>query len=334
MKTGGRPTVLVGWIVILAGTFSVVVGLVITVMSPPKPTYEGKTAAQWFRELEREYPAPPSGILRGAIIVGGSSSGGMIARMPNGSIVTVPPTPKPSEIGPSFEGLKKLGPPAVEYLIRVLRRRDSWFSRRYASMFPRLPATLRNYLPAPVSCDEVRRHAVVALSGMGPLARPAAPALIEALRDGVALDETLDTLAMLRVAPAELDPLIETLAIAGEEKEIIRIASALSLRRPVVARALAGALRGPSQALRERAGRMLAEIGADAAPAVSALALELRHSDEQIRYASARALGEIGPAASAAAPDLRRALSDESGLVRSAAARALTNIVVVGAEPK
>ncbi len=301
---------------ILVAAIVTLAGGAVFVLTRREPRYEGRTAAQWFGEFDRELTLPPFRIPFGATIVGSPGPLNMIVRMQDGSVVSLTRGPGPlRQIGPATEALKKLGPSAVEYLIRILKTRDSWFSFRYASVFPRLPATLQKYLPIPVSGDQTRRHVVMALSGM--LKQGASPdaALVTAIRE-------------------EGSRLVEDLARAGRGAEAMAMVQALDLRSPGAAWALGEALLSPGSdaRLRDGAGRRLIQMGPIARSAVPALRRALGDPDTQIRYLATRAIEEIGPGAIAAAPEIRRALQDENQAVRFAAARALTNLVGVAAE--
>ncbi|MCA9267856.1 MAG: HEAT repeat domain-containing protein, partial [Planctomycetales bacterium] len=70
----------------------------------------------------------------------------------------------------------------------------------------------------------------------------------------------------------------------------------------------------------------LADLGADAKPAVGALEKMLGDVDAELRWRSARALGAIGPGAAAAVPALAKRLEDENSLVRAQSAFALGGI--------
>ena len=87
----------------------------------------------------------------------------------------------------AFEGLsQKPGPPelianpdAVPSLVKALRRRDNWFGAAVyrKQVWPKLPAVLQKYLPMPNDKPQVRAEAAYILWQMGPVAKPAVPAL-------------------------------------------------------------------------------------------------------------------------------------------------------------
>ncbi len=289
-----------------------------------EPAYHGRTAAQWFAE-SRHFT-----IYRRRDFVFTDYLG----RTTTNRVYFTGGPVKSGSIAEPAAALSALGTPAVNYLIRVLNSSDSWVYEEFAAAFFRLPSQVRRYLRSPEPHFWVRVDAAAALSRMRNVARPAVPALVNALRDGLFLprqrplfDASLTALANLRVAPAELDSVIGALAKAGRNSDILTIVSELDARGPETMRALIAMLRAPRSDFRQPAVELVGRIGPEASAAAPAVALCLHSSDPGIRWASAEALGEIGPGALVAAMELRRALSDESELVRSAAARALSKIV-------
>jgi len=127
----------------------VAVALVVGFLAWPEkesPEYDGKSLEQWFRE---------------ACMVRGN------------------------DLGPSWklaEAVKAIGQPAVPFLIRKTRYRDSFISAtwgRFTSTFP----TLANRFDPPILREySVRASAYGALEQMGPLAKDAVPDLMKVLR--------------------------------------------------------------------------------------------------------------------------------------------------------
>ena len=72
---------------------------------------------------------------------------------------------------------------AVPFLIRALRR-DSWIGAAVyrKQVWPNLPAPMQKHLPPPIDHKEIRFAAALLLHGMGPVAKPAIPALIQTVR--------------------------------------------------------------------------------------------------------------------------------------------------------
>ena len=173
------------------------------------------------------------------------------------------------------------------------------------------------------------RSAAKALGKLGPAARAALPALVQAMR-GPHLD-ALDSLANSAAAQAigEIGPdeaavgaLISAASEGGgdlfTQKEAVRALGKVGLRDPRAVAALIGAFKGPANL--EAAAALIA-LGA---PAVGPLRDGLKDKEPEIRRWCAITLGgKLGPAALQAAPDLVDALKDSSPEVRRAAAGSL-----------
>lgn len=140
-----------------------------------------------------------------------------------------------------------------------------------------------------------RVAACQAVGLLGPLAKPAVPALAELVNsaDG-------------RLARAAIEALGELGPTAAEA--VPQLAVALANRNPLV---------------RLRAATALGRIGEGAAGAVPALRGRLNDESEQVVAACVEALGQIGPQAAEAAAALQPLAAHESASVRSAVAASL-----------
>jgi len=141
---------------------------------------------------------------------------------------------------------------------------------------------------------DVRSGAAEALGEIGPAAKPAVPALIEALGD--------------------------------EDSRVPVFAAALVKIGADAVPALVVALKENKRQVRPWAASILARIGPDARAAIPALVEALRDGRKEVRWGAAHALGGIDPAARAATPALREALKDQDRDVRAAAASALGKV--------
>ncbi len=142
----------------------------------------------------------------------------------------------------------------------------------------------------------VRAFAAWSLGNLGPDAREAVPALVEALVPDDTANVVAAALARIGPAAAEAVP------------------------------ALVADLRGPDSGRRWRAARTLGRIGPLAESAVAELMAALRDPNEAVRAHAARALGRIGPGAKPAAADLQRATGDSDPGVRAEARQALERL--------
>jgi HEAT repeat protein len=208
--------------------------------------------------------------------------------------------------------------------------------------------------------DRERRHrAAFVLVGLGPQAREAGPALVEALQDRDGPAWPSGQIVLLGATPQAPLALVPLLAEEAEHDDAVRLALVGALARtdpglagpflplllrlvpgrhgPIVVSVLADlgpaahplapqlvALVGGKDAEAARlAAEALGKIRAPAAQAVPALRAGLK-GPPAVRVACADALGLLGPPAKDAIPDLLRALTD--GAVRPAAALALSRV--------
>jgi HEAT repeat protein len=175
--------------------------------------------------------------------------------------------PDPKTEADSYQALKDGGQAAIPVLVQLLQ------SERVTA----------------------RWKAADLLKERGPDARPAVPALLQALHYSDAHVQTVAVTAL------------EAIGYTGPEA--IPVLQAMLTREG-----------------RLSAERALAHYGAQAAPAVPRLIDLLRDSDSEVRWNAALTLGKIGPDAKAAVPNLVAALKDENALVREHAAEALGDI--------
>lgn len=208
-----------------------------------------------------------------------------------------------------------------------------------------------------------RYRAARALRALGEKAKPALPALVQALKDaqpwvraeaGKALIEigiTKDEVPALvaRLGPADPDTLLlvaEALAglpadalpplleILPKEDDRARRGALLALgfmgrHAAPAAPLLLDLLASEDPATVKLAGEALRRCGPWADEYVPEILERLRFAtDEQVRWAAAGVLGRIGPAAREAVPALREARAGEGERLRAAAAEALARIDV------
>lgn len=228
------------------------------------------------------------------------------------------------------------------------------------------------YLPALNDGDvQVRRKACAMLESLGPAAKPAVPALSNMLND---TDERVRTYAVGAIGsigiPATL--VIPALAKALHDpshavrhRALSQFAFSIPLTETMVphlqeltedrdlsvAILAKSTLNSPHRQAKDRAsvyvttlqmGRSandyalhkLAQLGPEAAGAVSAVIPVLKDERPLHRYLAAEVLGAIGPGAKDAVPALTAALQDEDAIVRESVAGALRTIGTADASPK
>jgi len=209
-----------------------------------------------------------------------------------------------------------------------------------------------------------RYEAARGLRRLGQAARPAVPALVEALKDEqpwVRL-EAGRALVEIGVTEAEVPPLVERLGPADPDTTLLVAEALAGLGAPALPRLL-DLLGGKDERARRAALTAVGLMGRPAAPATPLLldllksddaatqklageALRrcglwagdyvpeildrLQYGDDKVRWAAASVLARLGPAASAAIPALKEMRAGESEALRSAAAEALARIDVEG----
>ncbi len=297
----------------------------------PKPTYQGKTGEQWFREFfaaSEHYRVP------------------LIARDPSGPSPASVTTTWTIDVDrwerdPAADALRALGTNAALYFGEQVRRRDSIWATPYRKLFFTRPAPLRAVAPyPPVPRDMVRSDLAFALTLLGTNAAPALPALIDSLTDcgPYSRQQVIGAVRQLPFNREDLNPVLEKLRGTGQLANGLCCVAELGIRTPTAARLLRDALSAPDLSIRRSAASQLQYFGPEAVVALPALARALTDNDQELRYNAAVALETLGPKAQPAVPSLIQATNDTSVMVRRAATRALQKITssppaVKGSDP-
>jgi len=207
------------------------------------------------------------------------------------------------------------------------------------------------------------------MGSLGPVAKPAVPALV------AALDDTSETVRMVAVGalgeigiPATLviPALVKALrdpaqtvrhravsqfafSIPPSDAVVPHLKQLLEDKDRSVASLAKSALNSPHRQAKDRTAvyvtmlqmgsandytlRQLAQFGPEAAGTVPAVIPVLKHERPLNRYLAAEVLGAIGPGAREAVPALTAALQDEDAIVRESTAEALRAIGTTDAPP-
>jgi HEAT repeat protein len=169
--------------------------------------------------------------------------------------------------------------------------------------------------------------ACLALGSIGNSAQASMPRLIELYRAGKLNRAFLIAVRGIGPAAQEAVPdMIKLLRVPEEDSNFVQhgLKECFASIGPDACAALAEMLRDPDPGNRRRAAIVLEQMGAGAAPAVTALMASL--DDTAARDWAAAALGRIGPEAELAIPALIRLLESDDFTVRVCAARALGEI--------
>lgn len=226
-----------------------------------------------------------------------------------------------------------LGVPSLTKADEDARRADLKASDPLAPLLgPKLAGVvvlLRDPLPA------LRRQAVMMLELLEDLARPALPALAEALGDPDRYVRWSAARAIGNIGPREASFAVPGLAkLLADDSNHVRLAAMATLEAmgrlaaPAVPALAQAAMHGDSET-RVAAIGVLGHLGpSSGAGAIPALIESLTTSNARVRRAAATVLGSYGPAAVAALPALRRAVGDEDQEVRMCASEAILNILL------
>ncbi|HYT61141.1 MAG TPA: HEAT repeat domain-containing protein [Haliangiales bacterium] len=228
--------------------------------------------------------------------------------------------------------IREIGPGAVPALVRALERRPAAWLKTYALIVNCSPGFLKpkltgHYLDLARRESQIPRVRIAAaqvLGDLGPAARNAAPALVEALRDR---DPTLRRNAAFALGKIGAKPALAVPALAGvlsDRNEEVRMYAAIALKKfgPQAARAVPGlvaALSDSNWQVRERAALALGATGNNQADVVLALEGALQDEHRYVRSSAATALASMAPHTRSARAALAQARYDPDAEVRYSA---------------
>jgi HEAT repeat protein len=229
---------------------------------------------------------------------------------------------------------------AVPFLVGALKR-DSWVGagvyRKW--LWPKLPAAAKRHLPQPFGDYNARAHAAMLLGGMGPLAKPAIPALVRMLKEG---DEysagSWAVEALGRLGQGD-EAVVAALSNVLTDKNffvrrsatnaLLTLAPETALQMRVSVPALIQTLKGSvDDNVRMQAAWTLTILGKGNRSAIAALTDALKDKNPRTRVLAARALDGMGVEKGdmAATTALVEALGDKNVWVREWATNALRKI--------
>jgi HEAT repeat protein len=198
---------------------------------------------------------------------------------------------------------------------------------------PVLVELIENDRPS-ANSSEVRWTAAATLSQMGPRARPALPALVDALQDSDPLVRLMAIKALGRIgreaAPAL--PALVPLLKCDEKLDVLKALQQIHRVPQTALPLLQHNLKDEQAEIRWRSAAVLA-LSEEPKDAVVDLVPLLEDKEASVRAHVAEALGEIGPEAKTALPILNRLLEDADEEVRDKARRAMGRIERAGSGP-
>jgi HEAT repeat protein len=173
-----------------------------------------------------------------------------------------------------------------------------------------------------------RLRALVALTTMGPAAKPALPVLLETLRDPDAPFRAQAAVTLGEMGPDAAAAVPALCAALRDTDPLVRKRAALALANlgPDAVAGLRELLTDDDWVIRKTALEALALHGPEAAVALKQLIALLDDDAAGVRAAAALVLAEIGPEAAAARKQLLAAMKDDHFAVQQAAFRALMNL--------
>jgi HEAT repeat protein len=290
------------------------------------PTYQGKSAGEWFAEFARA----------------------MNAR----------------EETASLNALRALGPATVPVLLNAVRAKDTGLKRFELFIWTQLPAIIKSRLSAPIPAAQRRARAYFVLAEIDPDSDDALRALLQGLKDPSQLVRLQCAGGLLRIPQSspqvdsalmaachDSDPLVRdqaatTLRCVGskpeENRRIIVVRSQANLSYPLPfyftgitsgelswksVPQLAKDLKRPNREYRYVATLALRERGLAAREALPVLIESLNDPYYLVRMGVVKTLGQLGSEAKPAVPALTRLLEETSDeQLRRALVRALQNI--------
>jgi hypothetical protein len=287
-------------------------------LRPRAPTYQGKTAAQWFHEFQkasaRYYYTPTIAIPR--------------PRLP--PVVSIRFLDERAlQHDKAAQALCALGTNAALYLGKEYLKEDGWLNTNYGKLYVQIPGTLQKLLPEPAPPRRlVRMNIGYALEALGKDATPAVPALFAVFRRGNAINQAA-ALGILQKLPFDrhlLEPILEDWSRKGDHANVVLMITQFQVRTPMAFAFLMRAMSEGDVTVRCSSLSELERWGPAAAAALSYLIAALTDTDDETRYMAARVLVAIGPEATPAIPALILATADSSVMVQRASARALLAI--------
>ena len=181
--------------------------------------------------------------------------------------------------------------------------------------------------------EDPAAYAAQLLGRIGPEARQAVPALMDAMKAGSVLCACAIE-ALGEIGPDAKQAIPAIVGRLGDRREAKDLSAshhwtyagtwevggaawlALSKMGPDAAVGLIPALKHHDKKVRQQAALALKELGPHATPALDALVASLRDPEEEVRQYAAYALGGIGSVAPSALPAVLRAAKDPSSGVR------------------
>lgn len=246
------------------------------------------------------------------------------------------------------EALKRIGLPAVPYLVAAFERKETAWRRIYSKLSQIAPPAATKLLPEPFPWEAIRTAVADTLGYIGMSQRfsdglgdgPTTPQLQRAVRslarglsdaDGSVRSFSAQALAYIGPNARDSVPELVKLFDRGNSHERIMVCQAFGTIGPSpsghdVVEALLRGLAAPDRNLNISAMDALGNIGSQAAPAIPLLVARLADGEDRTRMASVRALARIGNLPKDLRPKLLPFLDATNDGTRAGAAIALAGL--------
>jgi hypothetical protein len=196
---------------------------------------------------------------------------------------------------------------AIPFLIKALKR-DRWIGAAFyrKQVWPKLPPSLQKHLPPPADDRIIRERTSYVLGLMRPLAKPAIPALIRALRDDGDLPVRYHAaIALGEVGEEDSNVVTALIEALNDEDTVVRRYAVRALGligqkgNKLAVVALTKTFNDNERDLRISAASALVKIGKGDSNVLIALTEALKDKDVHIRINATNTLLEIDPEAAA-----------------------------------
>ncbi len=222
----------------------------------------------------------------------------------------------------AVEAIQRIGTNSLPVLLEMLQAKDSLFATKLMELNSK-----QSIVRFPVKRAYDRRTlAAAGLAILGPAAKPAVPALSQALNGKEPFLPAAYALA--HIGPAAIGPLAE--ALTNRDSRVRQFTTSslgwAGASNQAAISLLVATLKATDANTRAVAARSLAQIGPVASNSIPALIEAAADASDPVRWASIRALGDFGERASAAVPILLQASINGNQRVRREAGAALKKI--------
>ena len=230
--------------------------------------------------------------------------------------------------GPKYEKAKEafrqMGERALPELLRILEWRDYSWKGKIRSW------AVKHHLMtgSGISTKDEQRQAVLACQALGPVAKPAIPALVALLSGGDFSAPGYIGMALVLAGPEAIAPLATCLtnSAPGVRTEAVIALGDFRTNQDQVVPILSRCVRDPDSYVRSQAVSALGYMDQHVAEVLTVLLEALRDNDSQVRWLACIAIGNFKERGRAAREKLIAALEDSDPSVKAAAAVALIEV--------